>query len=217
MNTLLFTLLAAFTLGTSSMQMTLLNTSAPTVTQQEFTTITDFVPVDEYSDNIAGTITAPVSIITWMDYECPFCAQFHSVLEEYRSENQDTVRVIYRHYPLSFHEHALDFAQAAECIAEQGGMPVFIKFSSIVFNDGADYASMEDYITQADAKPEYVFECMKSGRPDTIIQKHIADANESGLFGTPHTIVVNEETDTAIVLQGAVSKDVLDSAIRFVQ
>lgn len=217
MNTLLFTLLAAFTLGTTSMQMTLSNISVPESIPEEFATITDFVPVDEYSDNIAGTITAPVSIITWMDYECPFCAQFHSVLEEYRSENPDTVRVIYRHYPLSFHEHALEFAQAAECAAEQGGMPVFTKFSSVVFNNGAKYASLENYITQAGAKPEYVFECMKSGRPDVIIQKHIADANESGLYGTPHTIVVNEETETAIVLQGAVGKDILDSAIRFVQ
>lgn len=218
MNTLLFTLIAALTLGTHSTVQHIGDTptnSTPRI--DEFAEITKYVPVDIYSDRIVGNINAAVSIITWLDYECPFCAQFHPVLETYFTNNSESVRIVYRHYPLDFHPSARIFAQAAECIAEQGGTPVFEEFSRIVFAEGAIEQNIPTYVKKAGAKPEYVTKCIASGRADRIIEKHMNDANASGFVGTPHTIVVNERTKRAIVLQGAVDVETLESAVRFVQ
>src|SRR3989344_4465459 len=74
-------------------------------------------------DSIRGDKDAPVTIVEWSDFECPFCARFFeqtlpSIEEEYIKTGK--VKLIYRDFPLSFHTNAQKAAEAAECAGEQG-------------------------------------------------------------------------------------------------
>jgi len=74
-------------------------------------------------DYIKGDPNAPVTILEFSDYQCPYCRKFHNevlpqIQEEYISKGK--VRYIFRDYPLSFHKQAVPAAVAANCAGEQG-------------------------------------------------------------------------------------------------
>jgi protein-disulfide isomerase len=70
-----------------------------------------------------GSKTAPITMVEFTDYQCPFCRQFHmTTFEEIRKKYIDTgkVRFVSLDMPLDFHPNALKAAQAAHCAADQG-------------------------------------------------------------------------------------------------
>lgn len=68
-----------------------------------------------------GSPSAPVTIVVFGDYECPFCAHFETrVLPSVLPQFGDQVSVVHRHWPLASHEHAYAAARASECAHEQG-------------------------------------------------------------------------------------------------
>lgn len=81
------------------------------------------VNVSADDDAVLGNPNAPVTVIEFSDYECPFCKRFYDqTLGQIKKEYIDTgkVKFIYRDYPLSFHPGAEPAAQAANCAGEQG-------------------------------------------------------------------------------------------------
>ncbi len=75
------------------------------------------------NDNILGNPNAPVTIVEFSDFECPFCQRFfvdalQQIKENYIASNQ--VRFVYKHFPLSIHNKAIPAAIASECAGEQG-------------------------------------------------------------------------------------------------
>lgn len=67
-----------------------------------------------------GPDDAPVTIVEFSDFQCPFCRAMAARLDTLREEYPGKVAVVYRHYPLPIHEHAVAAARAADCAAEQG-------------------------------------------------------------------------------------------------
>lgn len=67
-----------------------------------------------------GAQTAPITIVMFSDYECPYCARGAESLEAVRAQYGDKVRVVYRDFPLEFHHNALPAAVAARCAGAQG-------------------------------------------------------------------------------------------------
>ena len=78
------------------------------------------VPVSE-RDHVLGPPTAPVAVVEYGDYECPYCGAAHAVVHELRRTIGDEFRFAFRHFPLSqIHHHALEAALAAEAAGAQG-------------------------------------------------------------------------------------------------
>src|SRR5215216_3124258 len=72
-------------------------------------------------DHARGPEGAPVTLVKYGDYECPYCGELHPVLEELRERAGERVRFVFRHFPLdSAHPHARRAALAAEAAASQG-------------------------------------------------------------------------------------------------
>lgn len=67
-----------------------------------------------------GPATAPVTIVMFADFQCPYCSRGADAVEEVRKRHGNEVRVIFKDYPLGFHEEALPSALAARCAGEQG-------------------------------------------------------------------------------------------------
>lgn len=72
------------------------------------------------ADHIRGDAKAPVTIVVYSDFECPFCLRFHGTLQQILSDYTGRVRLVYRHFPLrSIHPQAQKAAEASECAANQ--------------------------------------------------------------------------------------------------
>jgi protein-disulfide isomerase len=72
-------------------------------------------------DHVRGPEDAPVTLVKYGDYECPYCGQLHPVLRELQERAGERVRFVFRHFPLdSAHPRARRAAQAAEAAATQG-------------------------------------------------------------------------------------------------
>src|SRR3989344_939049 len=85
-------------------------------------------------DHIVGSPAAPIVLIEYSDFQCPFCSRVHPTLQRIVSESNGKISWVYRHFPLSsIHPQATPAANASECIAEQLGSDGFWKFAGIVF------------------------------------------------------------------------------------
>jgi protein-disulfide isomerase len=67
-----------------------------------------------------GPENAKVTIVEFSDFQCPYCAQAHETVHQLRERYPDQVRIVFRHFPLAFHEHARLAAQAALAAHAQG-------------------------------------------------------------------------------------------------
>lgn len=77
---------------------------------------------DEFVDHVRGNLSAPITLLEYGDFECPYCAAAAPVLEELVAGSDGQVRLIFRNFPLfSIHPYALTAALAAEAAAAQGG------------------------------------------------------------------------------------------------
>ncbi|MCU1354547.1 MAG: oxidoreductase [Acidimicrobiales bacterium] len=79
------------------------------------------LPVSPTRDHIRGPKDAPVTLVEYGDYECPFCGMAHPVVEAVRARMGDELRFVFRHFPLAtMHPHAQQAAEAAEAAGAQG-------------------------------------------------------------------------------------------------
>jgi len=79
-------------------------------------------PVPEVTgeDHVKGKADAKVTLIEYSDFECPYCAKHNPSIDQALKDFPNDVRVIFRHFPLSFHPNAQKAAVASECAAKQG-------------------------------------------------------------------------------------------------
>lgn len=78
------------------------------------------IPVSQ-SDHRQGPLTAPVKLVEYGDYECPYCGMAHPIVNEMKRRLKDQLCFVYRHFPLTqIHPHAEHAAEAAEAAGAQG-------------------------------------------------------------------------------------------------
>ncbi|MBX2866977.1 DsbA family protein [Candidatus Kaiserbacteria bacterium] len=162
-------------------------------------------PLDA-NDHILGNPNAPILLIEYSDYDCPYCKQFHEtmtqIIEEYGATGE--VAWVYRHFPLtSLHPNAITLAEASECVAELGGNEAFWTFSDLIFaerevNAQTDLERLPEFAIRAGVDSDAFETCLASGKYATAIQDSIADAVATGGRGTPHTIIVAGDETGAI-------------------
>lgn len=162
-------------------------------------------PVDA-TDHIRGNPNAPIVIVEYSDYDCPFCGQFHTTMKRVMDKYGTTGQVawVYRHFPLAqLHPNAPDIAAASECVAEIGGNDAFWTFTDLVFSEkpievrnGQNYVGTTDmsmlpqFAETAGADRSRFELCYNSGKYDDAIRAAVAEAQAAGGTGTPHTLVV---------------------------
>jgi protein-disulfide isomerase len=158
-------------------------------------------PVDA-EDHILGSLDAPVKLVEFSDFECPFCKRFHPTMKRLMNEYGKAGKVawVYRHFPLdSLHSKARKEAQAAECANELGGNEAFWAYSDRLFevtpsNNRLDLALLPR-IAQKIGLDRAKFEtCLKGdargGKYAAHIEADVQDAVASGGTGTPFSLVI---------------------------
>jgi protein-disulfide isomerase len=150
------------------------------------------VDVEIDDDPILGDPDAPVTIIEFSDYQCPFCAKFYSETLVLIKENYiDTgkVKFVYRDFPLvNIHNQALKAAEASECVHELGGDEAFWEIHDKLF-ENQRALSVDNYKKWASELGYDISDCLDSGMMNDEVQKDIQDAQAAGGRGTPHFVI----------------------------
>ena len=157
-------------------------------------------------DHIRGNPDAPVKIVEYSDFECPFCKRFHGtlnqVMDEYGKDGQ--VAWVYRHFPLDqLHPvKARLEAVTSECVAEIGGNDAFWQFTDKFFeatpsNNRTNVDTvLPKIIAELGLSQSAIDACVTSGKYDQHIQDDIDNAITSGGRGTPWSIVISPSGET---------------------
>ena len=148
-------------------------------------------PVDQ-ADHLLGDANAPVKIIIYSDFQCPFCAEFAQTLKRVEQEFKDKVVMVFRHYPLPGHQEAEPAAEASECAAEQGK---FWQMHDKLFADNlAGRLSQEQYKQDAadlGLEQNKFNQCLDSGQYQDKIKQQKAEGAIAGVTGTPTFFINN--------------------------
>ncbi|MGR9052310.1 MAG: DsbA family protein [Gammaproteobacteria bacterium] len=168
-------------------------------------------PVSPGRDRIFGNPSAPVSIIEFSDFECPYCRKLHPVLKHLIIESEGKVNWVYRHFPLAFHKpNALREAEAAECADDQPGNDNFWRFTEALFlQPRRGKQDPEQIIKVAAQKSEIDYlalsECVKAGTYREKVQNDEKEALNLGLQGTPANVLIHQKTGKTLLRQGSAS------------
>jgi protein-disulfide isomerase len=151
------------------------------------TTVTLAPPKIEVGDggreSRGGSTTAPVTIIAFSDYECPYCKRAESVVAQVMQTYGNDVRYVHRDFPLPFHAHATEAAQAARCAGDQ---KKFWEYHDKIFA-AADLTTeaLKQTATDLSLDRTKFDECLSSGKYKAQIEADIAAGSEVGVNGTP--------------------------------
>ena len=152
------------------------------------------VPVENWQSFAAtgsalGASNAPVQIVEFSDFQCPFCARVAPELRQLQERYPGQVAVVYRHFPLeSIHPHAFAAAVAAECAGEQGR---FQAFHDALFagQDSIGKQPWSAYATQAGIANAAEFDvCVREQRFAERVRRDMEDARAAGVEATPSYI-----------------------------
>jgi protein-disulfide isomerase len=136
-----------------------------------------------------GAPSAPVTIIEFSDFQCPFCRAAEGSLKQVRQKYGSQVKLVYMDFPLSFHAHAMDAARAARCAADQDK---FWQFHDALFLDQKklDPGNLQQTAAKIGLDRDKFNACLVSDKHDAGIQKDMAEGNSLGVTGTP-TFFIN--------------------------
>ena len=146
-----------------------------------------------------GDENAPVTIVEFSDFECPFCKSlFDETLPQIKKEFIDTgkVKFYYRHYPLtSIHPNAQLAAEASECANDQDK---FWDYHDLLFENQVEWAALAsddvsakfgEYAGEVGLSVNEFSDCLTSGKFADLVNEDLNDGTAAGVDGTPGTFI----------------------------
>ena len=148
-------------------------------------------------DPIRGNAKAPVTIVLFSDFQCPFCARVEPTLEEAQRTYGDKVRIVWKHQPLPFHPNALPAAKAAEAAREQGK---FWQMHDRLFQAQRELSpdAYERIARELGLDLRRFQESVKGGKAQTRIDEDQRLAARIGAQATPTMFVNGEKVEGAV-------------------
>ena len=163
------------------------------------------LPLKISSENnpVIGNPDAPITIIEFSDFQCPFCAKFHmqtlpTIMDEYI--NKGIVKLVFRDFPIqNIHPNAVPASIAAECANEQGK---FEQMYHMLFKKQKEWSNLEtsyaiasfnQYASELQLNEEKFDSCIKNVKYIEEVQKDLDEGRTFGVTGTPGFFIGNEE------------------------
>ncbi len=169
--------------------------------------------VDLAKDHIWGNKNAKVTLIEYSDFECPYCARHYDTVKQIQQAYPNNIRIVYRHFPLSFHPNAQKAAEASECASVQGK---FWEMHDKIFEaNKAGKMGIDQWKQDAkDLKLDTAKfnKCLDDGEMASVVAADQAEASNAGVSGTPATFVNGELIEGALPFASFQSK--IDAALK---
>lgn len=177
--------------------------------------------VDLDDDPVKGNPDAPITLVEFADFQCPFCARFYEqtlpAIEE-NFVNTGKVKIVFRDFPIpNIHPNALSAHIASECANVQGK---FWQYHDILFSRQQEWNKLENsqaiekfsaYAQELNLDPSFN-SCMQSQQPLAEISHDMEDARKYGSTGTPSFFVGNDELGF-VKIEGAKPYEVFSNLI----
>jgi len=165
-------------------------------------------------DHILGDKNAPIKLVEYSDFQCPFCSTFHPTVAQALKDYGNKIALIYRHFPLdSLHPNARPAAEASECAFEQKGDEGFFKFHDSFFTNqdkiGANY--YKQLAQEMGLDMSKFNDCVSSRKYQQKVEDQYQSGLNLGVNGTPGSFV------NGVSVRGAVPysnlKQIIDSVL----
>lgn len=175
---------------------------------------------------VLGDKNAKLTLVEFSDYECPFCKRhYDQVYSQIKKDYIDTgkVKLVYRNFPLSFHDPMATYeAKAALCARDQGGDSAYFKIHDEMFKQttsngtGLSKDKVKQIATDLGLNGDNLSSCADSDKFKEKVAKDIADGTAGGVSGTPSFFVGKSDPSGTIngqLIVGAQPYSAFQSAI----
>lgn len=193
------------------------NKPAPS-SEEEFKQVEDVAYFDLKGDEVAkGDLNSNIVLVEFTDLQCPFCARFHPTVEAVLQKNK--VKLVTKHFPLSFHQYAKDYAVMFECIAKNNNSNQAYDFINNLFDVNIakkGVVTLNDGLNEAEklGLNKDKFEACKNDSSITQkIQNNFEEGIKLGINGTPAMYILNTSSKKAVRLNGLVEETVIQAEI----
>ncbi|WP_242343549.1 thioredoxin domain-containing protein [Anaeromyxobacter terrae] len=131
-----------------------------------------------------GPQGAPITIVEFSDFECPFCVRAEGTVKQVLAAYPDKVRLVYRDFPLPMHARAPKAAEAAHCAEDQGK---YWEMHEKLFgsNNKIDVPDLKKYAGELKLDQAKFDKCLDSGEKANVVEGHKKAGEEAGVSGTP--------------------------------
>jgi protein-disulfide isomerase len=147
------------------------------------------VNVSTDGDPSIGPSDAPITIVEFSDYQCPYCQSWYQqTFDQLMANYPDKILFVYRDLPLPGHPESLPAAEAANCAGEQGA---YWKFHNDLFSGqySLGRAAYEQYASDLGMDTAAFSACLDDHRYQAEVKADYADAVRIGLSGTPSFVI----------------------------
>ena len=145
------------------------------------------LPVDS-DDPVWGSATAPVTLIEFSDFQCPFCSRVQPTIKTLQAKyGPNQLRVVFKHNPLPFHPNARPAAKVADAVLRQGGSPAFFAFLDHAFEEQQKLGdeALSAWVARVGLDPTVVLRRAELPETNDKIERDIALSAKVGATGTP--------------------------------
>ena len=152
---------------------------------------------DSKRDHIRGVATAPISMLEYGDYECPFCAEVQPIVLEIQERLADDLCFAFRHFPLTtVHPHSEHAAEAAEAAGAQGS---FWKMHEMLFQNqqALEDEDLVQYASLLGLDEVRLMREVETGAYATRVRDDFKSGVRAGVNGTPTFFINGERYDGA--------------------
>jgi NhaA family Na+:H+ antiporter len=165
--------------------------------------------------HVRGAPDAPVTLEVFGDFQCPSCAMISGVISKLEQEYGPRLRVVFRHFPLAMHPHAMDAAQAAEAAGLQGRFwemhDMLYQYQSVWSKASDPGRLFETYAASLGLDVERFREDSKSNEVRTRIVVEGEDGDSRGVKNTPTLFVNGQEARAAFTAERL--REAIDAAL----
>jgi protein-disulfide isomerase len=150
-----------------------------------------------------GPATAPVTIVEFSDYQCPYCARAYGTLNQVRAKYPTQVRIVFRDFPLPIHREAPKAAEAAHCAGDQSK---FWEMHDVLFENPSDLTepALLKHARTLKLDEAAFSQCLSSGKHAGKWQKDLEVGREYGVSGTPAFFINGRFVNGALPLEAFV-------------
>lgn len=162
---------------------------------------------------VKGKANAPVTIVEFSDYQCPYCGRFfNETLPSIQKNYIDTgkVKFVYKDFPLGFHENAQKAAEAARCVREQKGDIGYFKMHDKLYGNQENLSveNFKKWARSLGANGEKFDSCLDSGKFASAVKADLDYGQSIGVSGTPAFFINGQ------MLSGAQPYSVFEQVIK---
>lgn len=182
-------------------------------------TVVEGKNIDTENLKIRGSNQAQIYLVEFSDYQCPFCARFHSTPKGVTANSNGKVAWVWKYFPLTqIHPEARPAAIAAECVNRLGGPEKFWQYSDILIANQANLSTnlYKTEATKLGINAQQFNTCLNDASVAAEVDRNTKEGEDLGVNGTPSTFIVKNENGKLTILEnisGALPKSTVDAAL----